>query len=54
MNPGELAFIARDERIAKGNGLGGDEQVVAADRLAGLFKTGAEQTIGLVGGCLKR
>ena len=53
VNPGELAFVVGDERIAEGNGLSGDEQVVAADRLAGPFETGAEQAIGLIGGCVE-
>ena len=53
VNPGELAFVVGDERIAEGNGLSGDEQVVAADRLAGPFETGAEQATGLIGGCVE-
>ncbi len=42
VDPSELAYIVGDDAMAEGNGLSGDEQIVAADRLASLFETGAE------------
>ena len=45
----ELPLVVGDDGIAEHYGLSGDEQIVAADRLTGLFEAGAKQAVGGVG-----
>lgn len=41
IDPGELPLIVRDDGMAECDGVSGDEQVVAADRLTSSFESGA-------------
>lgn len=50
VNPGKLAFVTRNKREPEGDGVSGDEQIVAAHRQSFLLKTGTEQAIDGVGG----
>jgi len=49
----ELSFIVGDDGAAECDGLGGNEQIVPADRPAGLFKAGADQAIDCICGRLE-
>ena len=49
MDAGELALVVGDEGMTQSHGLGGDEQVIAANGFARPFETGTELAIDGVG-----
>jgi hypothetical protein len=51
---GELALIVGDYGVAEHDCLCGNKQIVAADRSAGLFKPGADQAVGCIGGAASK
>jgi hypothetical protein len=53
VNAGELALIVSNDGIAECDCLSGNKQIVAADRSVGLFKPGADQAVGCLGGCFE-
>src|SRR4051794_14118854 len=51
VDPGELALIVGNDRIAECDSLSGNQQIVAANRCAGPFEPGADRAIGDIGRC---
>ena len=50
VEPGEPAHIVGDQRMAEGDRLGRDQQIVGADRLAGALEARAQQAVGRIRG----